>query len=134
MSISLPSFDLENPEGANQEFLDGVLEPLRDKTNELKSENPPSNGEVAAKSNTTSQTNTPVNGEEIYYTDDIQAVKYTVDNKEVSIGQKPGSVFNRHALVDFRGNPLNEEGGKSSKSQFYNKINTQDLQNPTDIS
>ena len=131
MSISLPSFDLENPEGANQEFLDEILEPLRDKTNELKSENPPEDGGTGGKSNNNSQTNTTVKNQEIYYTDDIQAVKYTVDKKEVSVGQKPSSVFNRHALVDFRGNPLNEEGGKSGKSQFYNKINTQALQNPT---
>lgn len=135
MSISLPSFDLENPEGANQEFLDGVLEPLRDKTNELKSENITEDASdlsaIGGKSNVNTQANTSVKNQEIYYTDDIQAVKYTVDDKEVSIGQKPGSVFNRHALVDFRGNPLNEEGGKSGKSQFYNKINTQALQNPT---
>ena len=131
MSISLPSFDLENPEGANQEFLDGILEPLRDKTNELKSENPPENGETGGKNNITSAVNTPVKNQEIYYTDNIQAVKYNVDDKEISVGQKPSSVFNRHSLVDFRGDPLNNEGGKGSNSQFYNKINIETLQNPT---
>jgi hypothetical protein len=131
MSISLPSFDLENPEGANQEFLDGILEPLRDKTNELKSENPPENGETAGKNNITSVVNTPVKNQEIYYTDNIQAIKYNVDDKEISVGQKPSSVFNRHSLVDFRGDPLNNEGGKGSNSQFYNKINIETLQNPT---
>ena len=132
MSISLPSFDLENPEGANQEFLDGILEPLRDKTNELKSENPPSNGEVAGTSNTTSQTNTPVKNEEIYYTDEFESVSYkTPEGADVSMGKKPTSTFNKFALIDFRGNPLIAEGGKGENSKFYNKIDLNTLQNPT---
>lgn len=132
MSISLPSFDLENPEGANQEFLDGILEPLRDKTNELKSENPPSDGEVAGTSNTTSQANTPVKNEEIYYTDEFESVSYkTPEGADVSMGKKPTSTFNKYALVDFRGNPLTAEGGKGENSKFYNKIDLNTLQNPT---
>jgi hypothetical protein len=132
MSISLPSFDLENPEGANQEFLDGILEPLRDKTNELKSENPPQGGGNSGKDNNNTQENIATTNQEVYYTDNVQAIKYKdKDGKEISVGQKPSSVFNRHALVDFRGNPLNIEGGVCGKSQFYNKINPDTLQNPT---
>ena len=132
MSISLPSFDLENPEGANQEFLDGVLEPLRDKTNELKSENPPKDGETAGKDNKNTQTNTPVKNEEIYYTDEFESVSYkTPDGVDISMGKKPTSTFNKYALVDFRGNPLNAEGGKNENSRFYNKIDLNTLQNPT---
>ncbi|MEN8835572.1 MAG: hypothetical protein ABF265_06075, partial [Polaribacter sp.] len=132
MSISLPSFDLENPEGANQEFLDGILEPLRDKTNELKSENLSSDGEVAGTSNTTSQANTPVKNEEIYYTDEFESVSYkTPEGADVSMGKKPTSTFNKYALVDFRGNPLTAEGGKGENSKFYNKIDLNTLQNPT---
>ena len=118
--------DLENP--------DNVITPAENITgqdNVIQSENAPQGDETAGKNNTTTQENTTVNNQNILYTNDLDSVTYTVNDTEVSVGKKPESTFNRYSLVDFRGEPLNEEGGLGSKSQFYNKINPDTLQNPT---
>lgn len=118
--------DLENP--------DNIITPeenISGQDNVIQSENAPQGDETAGKNNTPSQENTAVTNQHILYTNDIDSVTYPVNNTEVSVGKKPESTFNRYSLVDFRGEPLHEEGGLGGKSQFYNKINPETLQNPT---
>lgn len=120
---SVQNVDLENP--------DGVHVNRAENENALKSDVDNTDGETAGKSNTTSVDNTAVNNQDVYYVDDVDSISYPVDGKNISVGKKPTSVFNKYSLVDFRGEPTNMQGGMSGKSQFYNKIDPVTLQNPT---
>jgi len=115
---------LEDPDNTEIDVFEEVK-------NLLKSEREPEGNENAGKNNKNTQQSTATTNEEVYYTDEVESTTYPVEETEVSMGKKPSSVFNKYALVDFRGNPLNAQGGKGNSSQFYNKIDLETLQNPT---
>lgn len=115
---------LEDPDNTEIDFFDEIK-------SLVKSEKAPEGDETAGKDNKNTQENIATTNHNIYYTDEVESTSYPVGDTEVSMGKKPSSVFNKYALVDFRGNPLNAEGGKNNVSQFYNRIDLDTLQNPT---
>ena len=67
------------------------------------------------------------------YTQDADSVSYTNEKEEeLTLGKRPYSVFNKYSLVNFRGTPLNPEGGAGSgKSKHYHATNLNTLTNPS---
>ena len=60
------------------------------------------------------------------------AVYRTDDDKEITLGTRPYSVFNKYSLVNFRGTPLASEGDAGQgASKHYNKVNPDTIINPT---
>lgn len=117
---------LEDPDNTEIDFFSEIK-------NLVKSEEAPEGDENSGKNNKNTQENTTVTNENIYYADEVKGESYPggKDKPAISIGNKPSSVFNKYALVDFRGTPLKSEGGQGNISQFYNKIDINTLQNPT---
>lgn len=76
--------------------------------------------------------NVPAAYGSLLYQQDVDSVKYTVSDKEVTAGPRPYSVFNKYSLVNFRGTPLNDQGSPgNSKSDLYNKVDELAMSNPT---
>ena len=73
------------------------------------------------------------------YQQSVQSAKYNVgegaDAKEVSVGSRPYSVFNKYSLVNFRGTPLAEENAPglntTADGKKYNAVDQLSLDNPT---
>jgi hypothetical protein len=67
------------------------------------------------------------------YTQDADSVSYTTnDDKTITLGKRPYSVFNKYSLVNYRGTPLMPEGSSAeNKSKHYHKVNMESLSNPT---
>lgn len=122
-------FDLENPDGVQSQLVQRNIK----ETNKLATEsNEVDSLGVTSKSSNPLTANTAVDGSHQFYTDDVDSVKYKVEDKEVSVGKRPYSLFNKYSLVNYRGTPLSPEGDSSeSKSKFYNKIDPNTLVNPT---
>ena len=75
-----------------------------------------------------------------YYSDIVDSETYKstqpgTENRKITVGPKPYSAFNKYSLVNYRGNPLDStiNGFESSAAgdTVYQKINMNDLQNPT---
>lgn len=122
-------FDLENPDGVQSQ----LQKRNSDVSNQLSADKPNDNTLSVAGKNTNPATEENVNSSNAqFYTDDIDSVEYEVDDKKVSVGKRPYSLFNKYSLVNYRGTPLNPEGDSSeSKSKFYNKIDPNTLVNPS---
>lgn len=122
-------FDLENPDGVQSQ----LQKRNSDVSNQLSADKPNDNTLSVAGKNTNPATEENVNSSNAqFYTDDIDSVEYEVDDKKVSVGKRPYSLFNKYSLVNYRGTPLNPEGDSSeSKSKFYNKIDPNTLINPS---
>lgn len=122
-------FDLENPDGVQSQ----LQKRNSDVSNQLSADKPNDNNLSVAGKNTNPATEENVSSSNAqFYTDDIDSVEYEVDDKKVSVGKRPYSLFNKYSLVNYRGTPLNPEGDSSeSKSKFYNKIDPNTLINPS---
>lgn len=122
-------FDLENPDGVQSQ----LQKRNSDVSNQLSADKPNDNTLSVAGKNTNPATEENVNSSNAqFYTDNIDSVEYEVDDKKVSVGKRPYSLFNKYSLVNYRGTPLNPEGDSSeSKSKFYNKIDPNTLINPS---
>ena len=122
-------FDLENPDGVQSQ----LQKRNSDVSNQLSADRPNDNNLSVAGKNTNPATEENVSSSNAqFYTDDIDSVEYEVDDKKVSVGKRPYSLFNKYSLVNYRGTPLNPEGDSSeSKSKFYNKIDPNTLINPS---
>jgi len=121
-------FDLENP--------DGISDQLRANKggDQLKSEETDGTLAINGKGGNPLTNNIiATDGESPYYADKVQSVKYKDQGeKEVSIGERPYSLFNRYSLVNHRGTPLNPAGSKSENaSKHLRKIDQSTLINPT---
>lgn len=122
-------FDLENPDGVQSQ----LQKRNSDVSNQLSADKPNDNTLSVAGKNTNPATEENVNSSNAqFYTDNIDSVEYEVDDKKISVGKRPYSLFNKYSLVNYRGTPLNPEGDSSeSKSKFYNKIDPNTLINPS---
>ena len=122
-------FDIENPDGVNAQLR------ARNNENSLKSSNvEDSSLNIAAVGVKPTQENRGTRDSGIFYNDDVESYKHIDGNsEEITIGERPYSVFNKYSLVNFRGTPIYSEGGKGSncKSKFFNKIDPRTLVNPT---
>lgn len=122
-------FDLENPDGVQSQ----LQKRNSDVSNQLSADKPNDNTLSVVGKNTNPVAEENVNSSNAqFYTDNIDSVEYEVDDKKVSVGKRPYSLFNKYSLVNYRGTPLNPEGDSSeSKSKFYNKIDPNTLINPS---
>jgi len=75
-----------------------------------------------------------------YYSDIVDSEKYTstqpgAEGKKITVGARPYSAFNKYSLINYRGNPLDstKDGfiSNADGNTVYQKININDLQNPT---
>ena len=75
-----------------------------------------------------------------YYSDIVKSEIYKStqpgnEGKEITVGPRPYSAFNKYSLINYRGNPLDstKNGFESNDAgtSFYQKININDLKNPT---
>lgn len=75
-----------------------------------------------------------------YYSDIVDSETYTSTQptnkgKKITVGPRPYSAFNKYSLINYRGTPLDftENGIESAVggNTAYQKINMNDLQNPT---
>ena len=123
-------FDIENPDGVNAQLR------TRNDENSLKSSiEEDSSLNLAATSGTPTQENRGTRNSGVFYNQDVESYKHKDGdgNASITIGKRPYSLFNKYSLVNFRGTPLNGEGGKGDdkKSKFFNKIDPRTLVNPT---
>ena len=87
---------------------------------------------TTASNNSNETQNVPAVYGSLLYQQDVDSVKYKIDDKEVTVGPRPYSVFNKYSLVNFRGTPLNDQGSPgNSKSNLYNKVDELAMSNPT---
>jgi hypothetical protein len=75
-----------------------------------------------------------------YYSDIVKSEIYKStqpgnEGKEITVGSRPYSAFNKYSLINYRGNPLDStKNGFESNidgNTVYQKININDLKNPT---
>lgn len=75
-----------------------------------------------------------------YYSDIVDSEVYKStqpgnEGKKITVGARPYSAFNKYSLINYRGNPLDStKNGFESNidgNTVYQKININDLQNPT---
>ena len=130
-------FDIENPDGVQLNAIETQL-----KLNTTLSSFDASDAlsvSIPGKQSGTNVENTAVTiGDQLYNnlalseTFTIPAEKTGGAKTTINLGERPYSLFNKFSLVNYRGTPLNPEGSKSQgKSQFYNKIDSNTLVNPT---
>lgn len=78
--------------------------------------------------------NTPATGD-LFYQQIVESEKHQspsvgdTDNKAVTLGPRPYSVFNKFSLVNYQGSPLFPETGTESKT--YNKVSPSSIRNPS---
>jgi hypothetical protein len=79
-------------------------------------------------------------GKSKYYSEIVDSETYKstqtgTEGKKITVGPRPYSAFNKYSLINYRGNPLDStiDGFESdvAGTTVYQKININDLQNPT---
>lgn len=127
-------FDLENPDGVQALIQDqlntGVLSSFDDPINlGIPGVNSKPGVDKTTETGTSSTLYNQDVASEVFKMTEVEGAD---NGKEVSLGDRPYSLFNKFSLVNYRGTPLNPEGSKSEgKSKFYNKIDQNTLVNPT---
>lgn len=125
--VDWQDFDMENPDGVHINLRKNNLNRIQ--SDAILNSNLDIGARPGKRLNNTNVTNQRQN---IFYTEEIPATEYeTEDGTTINVTPRPFSLFNNFSLVDFRGEPLNEVGGKGAKSKYYNKIDPQTIQNPT---
>jgi hypothetical protein len=132
--LDLENLDGANPDGVHSGSKGGGKPVANDKQN-------PDQTQIRAVASDTPFTILGAEtGKSKYYSDIVDSEIYKStqpgnEGKEITIGARPYSAFNKYSLINYRGNPLDssKNGFESNDAgtSFYQKININDLQNPT---